>query len=142
MSLDRFLMVDIVVNFAGSLSTDISEASLAVQNLTFKSRDSYHEPCWIDYNSQDSIERCWMGDGKVPLMDLNTENVQVQNTLNNMIKDLVATYRIDGLRIDGEYNGLPYPKLLHDKHRLTSGEACTETLLDEILRDGRGFLHW
>jgi alpha-amylase len=101
-SFGRLLMVDIVVNFAASLSTDTSDASLSAQNLTFKTQSSYHPLCWIDYNSQDSIERCWMGDGKVPLMDLNTENFQVQNTLNNMIRDLVTTYRIDGLRIDGE----------------------------------------
>jgi alpha-amylase len=105
---DRGMRVDYVQS--GNLDADLfwqvahgrSVASLSAQNLTFKTQSSYHPLCWIDYNSQDSIERCWMGDGKVPLMDLNTENFQVQNTLNNMIRDLVTTYRIDGLRIDGE----------------------------------------
>lgn len=95
-------MVDIVVNFAASLTTDISEAALLKQNVTFTKPEYYHPLCWIDYNSQDSIERCWMGNDRVPLMDLNTENAFVQDTLFKMIKELVATYRIDGLRIDGE----------------------------------------
>jgi hypothetical protein len=115
-SFGRLLMVDIVVNFAASLSTDTSDASLSAQNLTFKTQSSYHPLCWIDYNSQDSIERCWMGDGKVPLMDLNTENAQVQNTLNNMIKNLVITYRIDGLRVDGKCKRPPPRELLPDRH--------------------------
>lgn len=96
-------MVDIAVNFAASLSTDSSEAALARQNVTFKRQAEYHPQCWIDYNSQESIERCWMGNDRVALMDLNTENVYVQDTLNKMIKDLVTTYQIDGLRIDGEF---------------------------------------
>lgn len=95
-------MVDIVANFAASTSTDTSEASLARQNLTFKKPEQYHPLCWIDYNSQDSIERCWMGNSNVPLMDYNTENVEVQDTLNAMIKNFVKTYQIDGLRIDGK----------------------------------------
>ncbi|KAJ9106757.1 hypothetical protein QFC19_003070 [Naganishia cerealis] len=94
------LMVDIVVNFAASLSTETSAAALAPQNLTFKKPEHYHPLCLIDYNWQDSVERCWMGDGYVPLMDYNTENAEVQNTLNTMIKNLVTTYGIDGLRID------------------------------------------
>jgi alpha-amylase len=102
----RYLMVDMTVNFAASLSTDTSEAALRSQNLTFKKPEHYHPFCWINYGSQDSIEKCWMGDSNVPLMDLNTENLEVQNTLNAMIKDLVTTYQIDGLRIDGECHDL------------------------------------
>lgn len=100
-------MVDMVVNFAASLSTDTSAAALAPQNLTFKKPEHYHPLCWIDYNSQDSVERCWMGDGYVPLMDYNTENAEVQNTLNLMIQNLVSTYGIDGLRIDGNARSFP-----------------------------------
>lgn len=95
-------MVDIVVNFAASLTMDTTEAALASQNVTFKREEYYHKQCWIDYSQQTSAEQCWMGDDKVALMDLNTENAYVQDTLNQMIKDLVATYEIDGLRIDGK----------------------------------------
>ena len=95
-------MVDVVVNFVASLSTNTSEAALASQATPFKKPEHYHPLCWIDYNQQTSAERCWMGDDKVALMDLNTENSFVQDTMSQMIKDLVATYQIDGLRIDGK----------------------------------------
>ena len=97
-----FLMVDVVVNFVASLSTNTSEAALASQATPFKKPEHYHPLCWIDYNQQTSAERCWMGDDKVALTDLNTENSFVQDTMSQMIKDLVATYQIDGLRIDGK----------------------------------------
>lgn len=98
-------MVDIVANFAASTSTDTSEASLARQNLTFKKPEHYHPLCWIDYNSQDSVERCWMGNSNVALMDFNTENVEVRDTLIKLIRDFVRMYQIDGLRIDGKIRG-------------------------------------
>ena len=99
-------MVDIAVNFAASLMTDTSEAALLKQSVTFKKPEYYHPLCWIDYNSQASIERCWMGNDRVALMDLNTENAIVQDILNKMIRDLVTTYRIDGLRVDGMLRSL------------------------------------
>ncbi|KAJ9101539.1 hypothetical protein QFC20_005232 [Naganishia adeliensis] len=95
-----FLMVDIVVNFAASLSSDMSEASLASQNITFKKPSQYHPLCWIDYSKQESVENCWMGSQELPLMDINTENPEVQETLKKMNKEFVDEYHVDGLRID------------------------------------------
>lgn len=44
---------------------------------------------------------CWLGDEKVPLPDLNTQDTQVQATYGDWIENLVKEYSIDGLRIDG-----------------------------------------
>jgi len=44
---------------------------------------------------------CWMGDEKVPLPDLNTQDAQVQATYGDWIENLVHEYSLDGLRIDG-----------------------------------------
>jgi alpha-amylase len=44
--------------------------------------------------------QCWEGDDVVPLPDLRTEDSEVQATWNSWITSLVATYEIDGLRID------------------------------------------
>ena len=46
------------------------------------------------------MEQCWLGDDKLPLVDLDTENPEVVKTMQNWIKDLVTTYGIDGIRID------------------------------------------
>ena len=44
----------------------------------------------------------WLRDEKLPLMDVNTEDAGVISTLQDWIKDLTSTYKIDGLRIDGQ----------------------------------------
>jgi glycosidase len=46
-----------------------------------------------------------MGNSNVALMDFNTENVEVQDTLIKLIRDFVRMYQIDGLRIDGKIRG-------------------------------------
>jgi alpha-amylase len=43
----------------------------------------------------------WLGDDKLPLMDVNTEHVFVQSTLQTWIANFTAMYSVDGLRIDG-----------------------------------------
>ena len=44
---------------------------------------------------------CWLGDEKVALPDLNTQDPGVQSGYGDWIADLVKEYSIDGLRIDG-----------------------------------------
>lgn len=67
----------------------------------FSSEKYFHEECFItDYTDQLSVEQCWLGDGKLPLADLNTENPEVVVTLNTWISRLVSNYSIDGIRID------------------------------------------
>lgn len=44
---------------------------------------------------------CWLGDEKVPLPDLNTQDAGVQAKYGDWIEDLVKEYSLDGLRIDG-----------------------------------------
>ena len=46
------------------------------------------------------MEQCWLGDDKLPLVDLDTENPAIVKTMQNWIKNLVTTYDIDGIRID------------------------------------------
>lgn len=135
-------MVDIVANFAASLFTDTSEAALAKQNVTFTKSEQYHPLCWIDYGSQESIEKCWMGNSAVALMNLNTENAQVQDTLNKMIKEFVVTYQIDGLRIDGKERYLSSLTLrAHHACWIISCQTRSQGLLDQILWFSRCFLH-
>ena len=44
---------------------------------------------------------CWLGDEKVALPDLDTQDQDVQSAYGDWIEDLVKEYSIDGLRIDG-----------------------------------------
>lgn len=45
----------------------------------------------------------WLGDEKLPLPDVNTENPTVIAALQTWIKQFVQDYSVDGLRIDGEF---------------------------------------
>ncbi|QRV74917.1 alpha-amylase [Ceratobasidium sp. AG-Ba] len=90
-----FLMVDIVVNNVVATTTrpDLSK-------FFFKDPLQYHPYCPIDYQNQTSIEQCWMGDEKVALVDVNTEDETVVLKYYEWITNLVQEYSIDGLRID------------------------------------------
>ncbi|KAJ4483787.1 glycoside hydrolase family 13 protein [Lentinula aciculospora] len=92
-----YVMVDIVVNhFANWGDSDIDWSGLTPLN----SESYFHPKCWVDWNNQTSAEQCWMGDGYVPLMDVNTEDDQVITMLNNFVHNLTTTYGFDGTRLD------------------------------------------
>ncbi|KAJ5226572.1 uncharacterized protein N7469_006578 [Penicillium citrinum] len=94
-----YLMVDVVANHMG-----YNGAGNTVDYSIFKPFDSssyFHSYCLItDYNNQDNVEDCWLGDTTVSLPDLNTDLSSVQTIWYNWISDLVSNYSIDGLRID------------------------------------------
>lgn len=83
-------MVDIVVNHNGwngaMSSVDFS------QFHPFDNASYYHNACSVNYSDQWSIENCWIGDDKVALPDLRTEDQAVLDKYNVWIKDLVTNY--------------------------------------------------
>ena len=91
----RYIMIDVVVNnvMATSMSPDYSK-------YMFKDPALYHPYCPVQWGNPESEQNCWMGDDKVPLPDLDTNNPTVIETYKTWIKDLVSKYNIDGLRID------------------------------------------
>ena len=93
-----YLMVDIVVNHMGYIGS-VNSIDYSVFN-PFGSQSYFHPYCPIDYNNQTSAEICWMGDNTVPLPDIKTEDTTVRSIYQNWIKDLVANYSIDSIRLD------------------------------------------
>lgn len=92
-----YLMVDIVVNHFGPANSSASYASFR----PFNQPRYFHPECLItDYNNQTDVEQCWLGDDKLALADVDTENPWVVKTFIHWIKTLVKDYDIDGLRID------------------------------------------
>jgi alpha-amylase len=96
---DMYLMVDIVANhngWNGSAGTvDYSRYH------PFNNKKYYHNYCPIsDYNNQAMVEDCWLGDPRVELPDLRTEDQFVVDGYSKWIKELVSNYSIDGLRLD------------------------------------------
>ncbi|KAK0656422.1 glycoside hydrolase superfamily [Cercophora newfieldiana] len=60
----------------------------------------YHSPCGIDYANQTQVEVCWAGSERVSLPDLRTEREDVRKVWNDWVRQMVAKYGIDGIRID------------------------------------------
>lgn len=92
---NMYLMIDVVVNnvVATSTTPDYSK-------YMFKDKSQYHPYCPVVWGDRQSEMNCWLGDEKVPLPDLNTQDPQVQAGYADWIKNLVQEYSIDGLRID------------------------------------------
>ena len=94
-----YLQVDIVINHVAATSSSSFAPSEAYG--PFAAKDDYHPFCWIqDYSNQSQVENCWLGDESVALPDLNTESQTVVDFWNGWVKDLVANYSIDSIRID------------------------------------------
>lgn len=84
-----YVMADVVANHMGKGIQDHRPEPLNQQS-------SYHSPCAIDYNNQNSIEQCEIAG----LPDLNTGSATVKKVLNDWISWLVTEYSFDGIRID------------------------------------------
>lgn len=96
-----YLMVDVAINGIPSLTNKTDTNSLQAQpEVIWQDPADYHPICWVDYNNATSVEKCWLGDNKLALMDVNTESTTVQTTLSNWISSFVQEYGVDGLRID------------------------------------------
>ncbi|KAF2008156.1 glycoside hydrolase family 13 protein [Amniculicola lignicola CBS 123094] len=96
---DMYLMVDVVANHNG-WNGSASTVDYSAYN-PFNKREYFHNFCDItDWSNQTSVEDCWLGDARVELTDLRTEDPIVAAMYSKWIHKLVSNYSIDGLRID------------------------------------------
>lgn len=96
-----YLMFDVVVNH---MAAPDPKANFTNFSPPFSDASSFHKRCFVvesaDPRNQTTVEQCWLGDAKLPLPDLNTENPTVVNKLLDWVHKLVQDYGVDGLRID------------------------------------------
>ncbi|KAJ7115322.1 glycoside hydrolase superfamily [Mycena epipterygia] len=102
-----YLMIDVVINHYAAVPTNTTISPSGLFSFDFSSllplgtEADFHPQCFIaDFNNQTDVEQCWLGDYKLPLPDTNTEDATIVATLNKWIKDTVAEYGVDGVRID------------------------------------------
>lgn len=100
-SRNMLLMVDVSPNHMGSGP----EFDINFQNYVPWNDESYFHPPNFNITftppNQTQIETYWIGtESTVALPDVNTELPHVYSTLYLWIQQLVATYNVDGLRID------------------------------------------
>ncbi|KAF8469430.1 glycoside hydrolase family 13 protein [Russula ochroleuca] len=96
-----YLMFDIVVNHMAALEPKVNFTNFSPP---FADASAFHKRCFVaespDTSNQTAVEQCWLGDAKLPLPDLDTENSTVVAKLLDWVHKLVQDYGVDGLRID------------------------------------------
>jgi alpha-amylase len=96
-----YLMLDVVVNH---MALPASNSTFSTFSHPFNTSSSFHKRCFVaespDPSNQTAVEKCWLGDAKMPLPDLNTEDSTVVAKLLDWGHKLVQDYGADGLRID------------------------------------------
>ncbi|KAI0264018.1 glycoside hydrolase family 13 protein [Gloeopeniophorella convolvens] len=99
-----YLMLDVVVNHMAAPALPGPKFSFNGFFHPFSDASAFHKQCFVaestDPSDQETVEKCWLGDTKLPLPDLDTENTTVVTELQNWIHQLVEDYEVDGLRID------------------------------------------
>ena len=94
----QYLMTDIVTNHM-AYPGGRNNVNYTAFN-PFNQKSQYHPPCNIDFTNIQSVETCWAGDDLVALADLRTEDPAIRDTWNKWITQMVAKFKIDGLRLD------------------------------------------
>lgn len=93
-----YLMLDVVVNHLAA-TTDSPDFHSSF--IPFDDPKYFHNKCFVqNYDNQTEVEQCWLGDDKLALVDINTEDDGVINTMHNFVKGLVSNFSADGVRID------------------------------------------
>lgn len=90
-------MVDIVVNHFASPET---ASQTDYSRLTpFDDASFYHKYCEItNYDDQEMVEDCWLGDSHVELVDVKTEDPRVLSAYQSWISSLVANFSSENPR--------------------------------------------
>lgn len=105
---DMYLLVDVV---ASEMAVDIGNHNMTADTkidysvfapAPFNDEASYNPYCpIIDWQNKTEYQNCWLGYTGVATPDIKTQNATVAAALGSWIKELVANYSIDGIRVDG-----------------------------------------
>jgi alpha-amylase len=103
---DMYLMVDVVAN---ELAYNIGPHNMTVSTpidysgfAPFNQSSDFNPFCPIvDWANQTEFTACWLGYEGVATPRIKTTDPDIAATLDQWIADLVSTYGIDGIRVDG-----------------------------------------
>jgi len=92
----KLLMIDVVVNhFAWPGPPNTTDFSLF---NPFNEARFFHPFCKVtNYDVQEMVENCWLGDSNVELVDVNTELPEVASTFSSWISQIVSNYSGESL---------------------------------------------
>lgn len=99
---DMYILVDVVVNNMAQAFNNTYPPPVDYSEFTPFNEESYFHPyCNVtEWTNVTDYQECWLYPLGVALADLKTEEEEVVDMFGTWIKELVANYSIDGLRID------------------------------------------
>ncbi|KAK4120522.1 glycoside hydrolase family 13 protein [Parathielavia appendiculata] len=99
---DILLMVDVVVNHMAQAFDNVVPPKVDYSKFNpFNDEKYFHSYCNVtDWENATNYQDCWLYPYGIALADLATEKTEVADEMNKWVKELVANYSIDGLRID------------------------------------------
>lgn len=103
---NMYLMVDVVANELAYSIGDVNMSSSTPIDYSaftpFNQSSDFKPFCPIvDWSNQTEYTNCWLGSEGVATPRIKTSDPTIAATLDKWIGDLVSTYGIDGIRVDG-----------------------------------------
>ncbi|CRG89957.1 alpha-amylase, putative [Talaromyces islandicus] len=103
---NMYLMIDVVAN---ELAYDIGNTNMTESThidyssfVPFNQSSDFNPYCpIINWSNRTEFTNCWLGYQGVATPRIKTSDKKIAATLGKWISDLVKTYDIDGIRIDG-----------------------------------------
>lgn len=143
-SRDMYLLVDVVVNDMAQAFDNTYPPPVEYSKIEpFDDEDYYHTYCNVtEWTNQTNYQDCWLYPYGVALADLKTESDTVVKMFGTWIKELVANYTIDGLRIDAakHVNDAFLPSFVTASGVFALGEVLTGEVSDFCPYQSKGYL--
>jgi len=138
------LMVDVVVNnMAQAFDNKVPPKIDYSKFNPFNDQKYFHDYCNVTrWEDPENYQNCWLYPYGVALADLKTESDEVVKEFQNWIKQLVANYSIDGLRIDAakHVNDEFLPQFVEASGVFAWGEVLTGVTNDLCRYQTKGLL--
>lgn len=143
-SRDMYLLVDVVVNNMAQAFDNTYPPPVDYSLFEpFDNEDYFHTYCNVtEWTNQTNYQDCWLYPLGVALADLKTEEDSVVTMFGTWIKELVANYTIDGLRIDAakHVNDAFLPAFISEAGVFALGEVLTGEVDDFCPYQSNGYL--
>lgn len=141
---DMYLLVDVVVNNMAQAFDNTYPPPLDYALFDpFNKEDYFHTYCNVtEWTNQTNYQDCWLYPLGVALADLRTEDDEIVDMFATWIKELVANYTIDGLRIDAakHVDDAFLPSFINEAGVFALGEVLTGEVDDFCPYQANGYL--
>lgn len=103
---DMYLLFDMVANemayYIGDKNMTSSTYIDYADFIPFNTSSQYDPYCpLVNFSNQTELVTCWLGYTVVVTPRIKTTDPTIRTTLDTWVKNIMATYNVDGMRVDG-----------------------------------------